>query len=477
MHRTAIMNCKSFFDTYSKSFEGNKNIKIVEIGSQDVNGSLRITAPNEFEYIGVDFVKGNGVDIVLSDPYSLPFKSESIDIILTSSCFEHSEMFWLVFLEIMRVLKPKGLCYLNAPSNGNIHRYPVDCWRFYPDSGQALITWVKRNGINAVQLESYTSAQTDGLDGLWNDFIAIFLKDENHIFEFPNRILDKKNDVFNGLIYGSNTFINPSELPEDKLKLANMPKILKTYTQIHNSKNGKVSDKWESYLGFYDDLFKKQRNDRLSILEIGIQNGGSLETYAEYFHNHEILIGCDINEDCKKLRFNSDKIKVIVGDANSEITYNKISKIKNSFDFIIDDGSHISVDILNSFIRYFPMVNPGGFYLIEDTHTLYNKKFGGGLLNELSAYNFFKKLIDIINFQWWDNSIEIDAYLSTFLPKKVPNFILEGWIDSIEFRNSIITIKKAKKPGHDKLGERTIKGTEAIVVDLRNIDGKSRGAF
>jgi len=229
MHHTAIKNCKHFFETYSKSFESNRKIKIVEIGSQDVNGSLRITAPIDCEYIGVDFVEGKGVDIVLSDPYTLPFESESIDIILTSSCFEHSEMFWLVFLEILRILKPKGLCYLNAPSNGNIHRYPVDCWRFYPDSGQALITWAQRNGINAVQLESYTSSQTDVSDGFWNDFVGIFLKDKNLIADFPFRILDKKKDVLNGLVYGNDKFINQSELPEDRIKFLKKSMFITTH--------------------------------------------------------------------------------------------------------------------------------------------------------------------------------------------------------------------------------------------------------
>jgi hypothetical protein len=87
-----------------------------------------------------------------------------------------------------------------------------------------------------------------------------------------------------------------------------MNMIKKTYKQIHDSKTGKVSDKWESYLGFYEELFKDHRDDRVSILEIGIQNGGSLETYAEYFKNFEILIGCDINENCKKLKYNQNKM-------------------------------------------------------------------------------------------------------------------------------------------------------------------------
>ena len=65
-------------------------------------------------------------------------------------------MFWVSYLEILRILKPVGLFYLNAPSDGAVHKYPVDCWRFYPDSGQALVTWSKRNGFNNVLLECYT---------------------------------------------------------------------------------------------------------------------------------------------------------------------------------------------------------------------------------------------------------------------------------------------------------------------------------
>ena len=109
MHQTAMNNCKSFFETYSKAFEAKPKTTVVEIGSQDVNGSLRQVCPSSFEYIGVDFQKAKGVDIVLDDPYALPFESETIDIVISSSCFEHSEMFWLVFLEILRVLKPTGL--------------------------------------------------------------------------------------------------------------------------------------------------------------------------------------------------------------------------------------------------------------------------------------------------------------------------------------------------------------------------------
>ena len=235
--------------------------------------------------------------------------------------------------------------------------------------------------------------------------------------------------------------------------------------RIHENKTGKVSDKWDLYLDFYDELFKPYRNLPVSILEIGVQNGGSLETYADYFENADHIIGCDINQKCAKLAYKDERIKVIVGDANSELTQKSILEIKDQFDFIIDDGSHISLDIINSFLRYFPVVKPGGIYVIEDTHTLYSKNCGGGVLNDFSAVGFFKKMIDIVNFEWWEGDLSIDNYLTTFFTNGVPPFISDGWIQSLEFYNSIIVVNKANQPTHKKLGARHICGNEYIVVD------------
>lgn len=228
MHPTAMHNCKLFFETYSENIKQHSKVKMVEIGSQDVNGSLRSIAPSDFEYIGVDFVKGDGVDIILNSPYSLPFENDSIDIVLSSSCFEHSEMFWLIFMEIMRILKPEGLFYLNVPSNGSFHRYPVDCWRFYPDSGSALISWAKINGINAALLESYICNQN--LDE-WNDFVAVFVKDEFYVRKYKRRILDNFKDIKNGKKYGVDGLINKSDKSEDGYKLMMIDRI------VNNSEN------------------------------------------------------------------------------------------------------------------------------------------------------------------------------------------------------------------------------------------------
>jgi SAM-dependent methyltransferase len=234
MHPSAMANGKGFFDCYARSFPETSDVKVLDIGAQDVNGSLKDVCPPRFHYVGVDFVPGKGVDVILDDPYVLPFETGTADIVVSSSCFEHSEMFWVVFLEVMRVLKPRGLFYLNAPSNGMFHRYPVDCWRFYPDSGKALVAWARRNGMKAALLESYVSRQYTSVQigDQWNDFVAVFLKDEARLSEFPHRIVDTKEDFFNGSKSGCSEVLRQSDHTEDQKKIALISQVIVNHVRV-----------------------------------------------------------------------------------------------------------------------------------------------------------------------------------------------------------------------------------------------------
>lgn len=170
MHFSAEIIGKHFFELYAKQ---NEQV-IVEIGSQSVNGGLRNHAPPACQYIGLDFVVGDGVDIILDDPYSFPLDNNVADIIVSSSVFEHAEHFWLTFLEGMRILKDGGFFYINAPSNGYFHRYPQDCWRFYPDSANALCRWGRKNGYDVNVVECFTASIERRI--LVNDQVIIFTK-------------------------------------------------------------------------------------------------------------------------------------------------------------------------------------------------------------------------------------------------------------------------------------------------------------
>lgn len=186
MHTTAYLTGKHFFETYCY-----RPVSIVEIGSQNINGSLRDHAPTSGSYIGVDFAHGEGVDVVLDDPYKFPFPDNSFDVLVTSSCFEHSEMFWLSFLEGLRVLKNDGIMYCNAPSNQMAyHRHPVDCWRFFPDAAKGLQSWANHNHINAAVLESFIVHPITADESICFDWCSVFIKDKQFLYKYPKRMID-----------------------------------------------------------------------------------------------------------------------------------------------------------------------------------------------------------------------------------------------------------------------------------------------
>jgi hypothetical protein len=238
----------------------------------------------------------------------------------------------------------------------------------------------------------------------------------------------------------------------------------KTINEIHRGKKGKLSNKWDSYLVYYDSLFLPIREESISLLEIGVQNGGSLDTWSEYFSKAKQFVGCDINPKCADLKYEDERISIIVGNANATATFQEIIGKCSEYDIIIDDGSHISSDVITSFMNYFPLLKPGGIYVVEDTHTLYMDAYGGGILNEFGAYAFFKKMVDVVSYQFWQKELSISSHLRTFFPlQSTPDFILKGWVDSVEFRNSIITIRKSMAPGHEKVGKDIKGGSSALV--------------
>ncbi|MFC7474910.1 methyltransferase domain-containing protein [Dankookia sp. GCM10030260] len=169
MHDTAHTHARLFFENYWQP----EFATVAELGSYDVNGRLRDHAPPGVRYVGMDMAPGPGVDVVVAPGAPLPLADASVDVAVTSSCFEHDIAFWDSFLELIRILRPGGLLYLNAPSNYAVHRYPLDCWRFYPDAGLALCQWAGQRGVAVELAESFIGQQ--GGEG-WCDFVAVFRK-------------------------------------------------------------------------------------------------------------------------------------------------------------------------------------------------------------------------------------------------------------------------------------------------------------
>ena len=115
MHASSFENMLKCYKRYisGTKFEEQPLVEVLDIGGADVNGTYRsIFADTKFRYRTADVESNSGVDVVLTDPYSLPIDDRSIDIVISGQAFEHIEFFWQTFSEMVRILKPDGLIYL-----------------------------------------------------------------------------------------------------------------------------------------------------------------------------------------------------------------------------------------------------------------------------------------------------------------------------------------------------------------------------
>lgn len=175
MHKSAYKNAQTFYEKYCTQDIVHK--KVLDVGSWNSNGCLRPIFQLA-QYTGLDVQSGPNVDVV-SNSNNMPFDNNQFDIIISTSCFEHDEMFWLTFLEMCRVLKSSGYIYICAPSSGPYHPHgcPSDSWRFYPDSWRSLSKWANLNGHKVSLVESYIDESYFPPDDNWKDSVGIFIKE------------------------------------------------------------------------------------------------------------------------------------------------------------------------------------------------------------------------------------------------------------------------------------------------------------
>jgi hypothetical protein len=202
---------------------------------------------------------------------------------------------------------------------------------------------------------------------------------------------------------------------------------------------GRIISKWMHYFEIYDRHFSKYRNKEITILEIGVYQGGSLQMWRDYFGPKAKIYGIDINPRCKELE--EENIEIFIG---SQSDRNFLASIRNKIpqiDILIDDGGHTMRQQIVSFEELFYHVKNDGIYLCEDLHTSYWLNFGGGYKRNGTFIEYSKNFIDYLN-----------AYHSEQKKLKVSEFTKS--VNSIHYYDSIIVIEKAKreKPHVEKTG-------------------------
>ena len=150
--------------------------------------------------------------------------------------------------------------------------------------------------------------------------------------------------------------------------------------------------KHSSYFAVYEHLLEPLRNTRVTFVEIGVLDGGSLHMWREYLGPEARIIGIDINPNAKKLE--SAGFEIYIGSQSDETFWTEFKSHVNSIDVLLDDGGHTYEQQILTVESVSDVMNDSSMLIIEDTHTSYMPGFGN---RKYSLLEYTKTKLDAIN--------------------------------------------------------------------------------
>jgi len=147
MRKDEITMCNATVITFgvlNLSESDVKGKKILEVGSLDVNGSLRyiIESWKPAVYVGADIEKGPGVDVICNaEDIANRFGENSFDVVISTELLEHVKNWQLVISNIKRACKPNGIILITTRAHGYpYHAFPNDYWRYGAEDMKELFS-------------------------------------------------------------------------------------------------------------------------------------------------------------------------------------------------------------------------------------------------------------------------------------------------------------------------------------------------
>lgn len=198
------------------------------------------------------------------------------------------------------------------------------------------------------------------------------------------------------------------------------------------------------YCQKYERYLHLDRLAELRVLEIGVQEGASVAAWREFFENSTI-VGIDINPKCSRFHAPENRVHIEIGSQYDENFLRSVAAKYGPFDLIIDDGSHLQKHVIYTFGVLWPTVRPGGVYVVEDSVTSYWEEYDGGLKEPSSMIEYFKGVIDEVNFFGEKQRMRQPTQArhdDTLIQQFQGRACLGTTMESIQFLNSIILMRK-----------------------------------
>jgi len=148
------------------------------------------------------------------------------------------------------------------------------------------------------------------------------------------------------------------------------------------------------YLPILDRFFAPFRDREIIIVEIGVAGGASLRTWREYF-TQATIVGIDHNPAVLNIKF-PPHINVIHGEAGFGETWKRVFNMFGHPTIINDDGGHFSHQIIPTFEAAWPLLLPGGVYVIQDLHAIYANEIAHAPDGK-TAFDYFWNIMHEMN--------------------------------------------------------------------------------
>lgn len=199
---------------------------------------------------------------------------------------------------------------------------------------------------------------------------------------------------------------------------------------------GRLLQKWLHYFEIYDHHFRRYRGKPVTIVEIGVFHGGSIQLWKDYFGPKAEIYGIDIDSRCKQ--FEEENVHILIGDQSDRNFLRKLREAIPRPDILIDDGGHLMHQQIATFEELYPHVADDGIFLCEDLHTSYWPDWGGGLRRPGTFIEYSKRLIDSLNGFYIKN-----------VPQASPISITQS-AHSLHYYDSMLVIEKRTREGVPK---------------------------
>ena len=161
--------------------------------------------------------------------------------------------------------------------------------------------------------------------------------------------------------------------------------------------------------------------------------------WIKWFGPNTKITGIDI--DPKTKRYQDENVTIVIGDQGDPNFWNTITQ---KFDIIIDDGSHENRHQIQTLISTYNLLNDGGIYWCEDTHTsYYSIRQDGGYKNPKNFVEYTKQLVDVLHSNHTNNAVGVGKISGDAVPQNLID--IYNNIQGIHFYDSVVVIEKGPR--------------------------------